>query len=164
MIQQAQLRAYLLRVSLFIIHANKTPPIATLNKETPTNDQLGILDSRAARPVKTCPPRTVLLPVDDAMLVLVLVLLLVLVLVLEPASLPPRPLQIMLPSAADGVEVVLNVTVVGESVIVELPTARKALFGARLTGVSRIVADALPGVSVVPAMTIGLNGKMTTVR
>ena len=46
--------------------------------------------------------------------------------------------------------------------MVELPMTMNELPGARLTGVSLIVADGLPGVSVVPAMTMGCDGEMTT--
>jgi hypothetical protein len=62
------------------------------------------------------------------------------------------------------VELAAAMMVVFTSVIVELPTTRKSLFGARLTGVSRIVTDEAPAVSVVPAMTIGWVGKTTTGR
>ena len=97
------------------------------------------------------------------------------VLVAEVAdSVPPIPLQIKLPTFACAAVVGVNVdvgvelaplcTVVIASVIVELPTTRNALPGARLTGVSRIVAEGLPGVRVVPAMTIDSDGSTTTGR
>lgn len=105
--------------------------------------------------------------------------MLVVVLVVELApSVPPSPLQIKLPTftcpevaaavaelvAVAVVELAAAVMVVFASVTVELPTTRKSLFDARLTGVSRIVTDEAPAVSVVPAMTIGLVGKTTTGR
>ncbi len=79
----------------------------------------------------------------------------VVVAVPEPDSVPPIPLQIMLPIAADVVDT-------WASVMVELPITIKEQPGARLTGVSLMVAEGLPGVSVVPAMTIGCDGEMTT--
>ena len=89
-------------------------------------------------------------------------------------SVPPIPLQIKLPTLACAAVVGVNVdvgvelaplcTVVIASVIVELPITRNALPGARLTGVSRIVTEGLPGVRVVPAMTIGSDGSTTTGR
>lgn len=111
------------------------------------------------------------------MVVLVVELAVVLVVELAP-SVPPSPLQIKLPTftcievavtvaelvAVAVVELAAAVMVVFVSVIVELPTTRKSLFDARLTGVSRIVTDEAPAVSVVPAMTIGWVGKTTTGR
>jgi hypothetical protein len=134
-----------------------------------------------------------LLPVIAAALALALVLVLALTLVLVLAlalvvffvlvvelapSVPPSPLQIKLPTfacvevvatvaelvVAAATELTAAVMVVFASVIVELPTTRKSLFDSRLTGVSRIVTDEAPAVSVVPAMTIGWVGKTTTGR
>jgi hypothetical protein len=126
-----------------------------------------------------------LLPVIAAALALALALVLALVvfvvLMVELApSVPPSPLQIKLPTfacvevvatvpelvavAVAVIELATAVMVVFVSVIVELPTTRKSLFDARLTGVSRIVTDEAPAVSVVPAMTIGWVGKTTTGR
>ena len=123
------------------------------------------LDATPA-PVNTCPMYVALL--------LVVVAALGVVVVVFVGSAPPIPLQIKLPTfacaavvCADvdvGVELAGLCTVVIASVMVELPTTRKALFGARLTGVSRIVTAELPGVRVVPAMTIGLDGSTTTGR
>jgi hypothetical protein len=62
------------------------------------------------------------------------------------------------------IELAIAVMVVFASVIVEVSTTRKSLFDARLTGVSRIVTDEAPAVSVVPAMTIGWVGNTTTGR
>jgi hypothetical protein len=118
-----------------------------------------------------------LLPVIAAVLALALVVFVVLVVELAP-SVPPSPLQIKLPTftcvevaatvaepvAVAVIELAAAVMVVFASVIVELPTTRKSLFEARLTGVSRIVTDEAPAVSVVPAMTIGWVGKTTTGR
>jgi hypothetical protein len=66
----------------------------------------------------------------------------VFVLVAEvPGSVPPIPLQIMLPTfncselVVVGVELTMLVIVVFASVMVELPTTKKSLLGARLTGV-----------------------------
>jgi hypothetical protein len=114
-------------------------------------------------PVNACPPYVVLLVNVAAVEVAVAVLV-------EPASVPPIPLQIILPTfacrevVAVGVEVSPLVIVVFASEIVELPTTRKSLLGARLTGVSRIVTAEAPGVRVVPAMTIGSDGRITTGR
>jgi hypothetical protein len=128
-------------------------------------------------PVKVCPIKVALLPVIAAVLALVLVVPAVLVVELAP-SVPPSPLQIMLPTftcaevvatvaelvAVAVVELAPAGMVVFESVIVELPTTRKSLFEARLTGVPRIVTDEEPALSVVPAMTIGWVGNTTTGR
>ena len=128
-------------------------------------------------PAKTCTVYVALLPVIAAVLVLALVVFVVLVVELAP-SVPPSPLQIKLPTftcvevaatvaepvAVAVIELAAAVMVVFASVIVELPTTRKSLFEARLTGVSRIVTDEAPAVSVVPAMTIGWVGKTTTGR
>jgi hypothetical protein len=66
----------------------------------------------------------------------------VFVLVAEvPDSVPPIPFQIMLPTftctelVVVGVELTMLVIVVFASVMVELPTTKKSLLGARLTGV-----------------------------
>jgi hypothetical protein len=66
----------------------------------------------------------------------------VFVLVAEvPGSVPPITLQIMLPTftcrepVVVGVELTMLVIVVFASVMVELPTTKKSLLGARLTGV-----------------------------
>ena len=118
-----------------------------------------------------------MLPVIAAILALVLVVFVVLVVELAP-SVPPSPLQTKLPTftcmevvatvaelvAVAVVELAAAVIVVFASVIVELPTTRKSLFDARLMGVSRIVTDEAPAVSVVPAMTIGWVGKTRTGR
>ena len=107
-----------------------------------------------------------MLPVIATALALALAVFVVLVVELLP-SVPPSPLQIKLPTftcvevAATVAELVM---VVFASVIVEVPTTRKSLFDARLTGVSQIVTDEAPAVSVVPAMTIGWVGKTTTGR
>jgi hypothetical protein len=120
-----------------------------------------------------------LLLVIDATLALALALVVFVVLVVELApSVPPSPLQIKLPTftcvevaaivaepvAVAVIELAAAVMVVFASVIVELPTTIKSLFDARLTGVSWIVTDEAPAVSVVPAMTIGWVGKTTTGR
>jgi hypothetical protein len=118
-----------------------------------------------------------LLLVIAVALALALVIFVVLTVELAP-SVPPNPLQIKLPTfacvevvatvaevvAVAAIELTAAVIVVFASVIVELPTTRKSLFDARLTGVSRIVTDEAPAVSVVPAMTIGWVGKTTTGR
>jgi hypothetical protein len=89
-------------------------------------------------PVNTCPPCVVLLLVDVANAEVT-----VFVLVVEAAgSVPPIPLQIILPTFACGEVVVVGVglttlvIVLFASVMVELPTTKKSLLGARLTGVS----------------------------
>jgi hypothetical protein len=120
-------------------------------------------------PVDTCPICVALLLVNAAVADVA-----VFVLVAElPGSVPPIPLQIILPTLACeevavvvvvDVDVIPFVMVVFASVMVELPTTRKSLLGARLTGVWRIVTAEAPGVSVVPAMTMGLDGRTTTGR
>ena len=152
------------------IHHNRTPAIG-MPKTSPRPDQKQMPTfprDELPAPVKTCPIYVALLPVTVAALEVVVV-----VLVAElPGSVPPIPLQIIPPTFACvvvvdvvvGVALATPLMVVIASVIVELPTTRNALLGARLTGVSRIVTPELPGVSVVPAMTIGLFGRTTTGR
>jgi len=89
-------------------------------------------------PVDTCPVYAVLLLVDVASAEAT-----VFVLVAEAAgSVPPIPLQIRLPTFAwmevvvVGVEPTRLVIVLVASIMVELPTTKKSLLGARLTGVS----------------------------
>jgi hypothetical protein len=145
---------------------DKIPAIA-MPKPSPRPDQKEMptfpLDEAPA-PVNTCPTYVALLLVNVAKAELVVFVL------VEPASVPPIPLQIILPTlacsdvVAVGGELTLLVTVVFASVMVELPTTKNSLLGARLTGVSRIVTAELPGVRVVPAMTIGLDGRITTGR
>lgn len=117
-------------------------------------------------PVNTCSPYVVLLLVDVANAEVS-----VFVLVAEAAgSVPPIPLQIILPTFACeevvvvGVGLTMLVIVLFASVMVEPPTTKKSLLGARLTGVSRIVTAEAPGVSVVPAITIGWDGMIRTGR
>lgn len=88
--------------------------------------------------VSTCPTCAVLLLVNVAGAEVT-----VLVLVAEAAgSVPPIPLQIRLPTFACIEVVVVGVAptrlviVLVASIMVELPTTKKSLLGARLTGVS----------------------------
>lgn len=110
----------------------------------------------------------------EATLVTLVVIIAVVVTVVV-GSVPPMPLQIILPifteleedvDAAAAVEPVPTMVtmVVFASEMVELPTTRKALLGARLTGVSRIVTEEAPAMRVVPAMTMGQEGRTTTGR
>lgn len=73
------------------------------------------------------------------------------------------PLQIILPISADDVKDVA-VAVILANVIVDDPTTSKELLGARLTGVSCIVTAGPPATSVVPAITMGSDGRTTTGR